>query len=109
VERLPQVALEDICFNAQQAAEKALKAVLQFNDIRFRFVHDLNELIVTLENNGVTVPERVQEAGTLTEYAVETRYPGEYEPVTDDECTEAVKLAADVVEWAKAIVVVEDA
>ncbi len=43
---------EDLCFETQQAAEKALKAVLLSKKIQFRFVHDLAEQITLLENNG---------------------------------------------------------
>ena len=50
---------EDLCYHAQQAAEKALKAVLVKRKIVFRFVHDLNELIDTLEKHGQKVPEQV--------------------------------------------------
>jgi len=32
---------EDLCFDAQQAAEKALKALLLARRIPFRFVHDI--------------------------------------------------------------------
>jgi hypothetical protein len=35
----------------------------------------------------------------LNDYAVVTRYPGEYEPVTDIEYLEAVEIAAKVIEW----------
>ncbi|MFQ5629890.1 MAG: HEPN domain-containing protein [bacterium] len=48
---------EDLCYNAQQAAEKALKAVLQHSSITFRYIHDLDELITSLENSKVIVPE----------------------------------------------------
>ena len=41
--------LEDLCFEAQQAAEKAIKAVLVFKGIKLRFVHDIAELL-TLPN-----------------------------------------------------------
>jgi len=43
---------EDLCFETQQAAEKALKAVLLSKKIQFRFVYDLAEQITLLENNG---------------------------------------------------------
>ena len=52
---------EDLSFHAQQAAEKALKAVLISRGITFRFVHDLNELVATLEQGGVTVPVEIKE------------------------------------------------
>jgi len=37
-----------------------------------------------LEKGGVKVPENLQNAKILTDYAVETRYPGDYEPVDED-------------------------
>ena len=42
---LPEGAFyEDLCFHAQQAAEKSLKAVYQHFGKRFRYTHELNEL-----------------------------------------------------------------
>ena len=32
---------EDLCFQAQQAAEKAIKVVYQYKDLNFRFTHNL--------------------------------------------------------------------
>ena len=49
IEKLPDVYWEDLCYDAQQACEKSLKALLIFNEIKFRFVHDIGELINTLE------------------------------------------------------------
>ena len=46
---LPEGAfLEDLCFHAQQAAEKALKALYVFYNIKFRYTHDLDELVTNL-------------------------------------------------------------
>jgi len=61
---------EDLCFEAQQAAEKALKAVLLAKGITFRFVHDLSELLTTLERNGVPLTDEVRNAAILTGEAV---------------------------------------
>ena len=41
--------LEDLCFHAQQAAEKAIKAVYVFEGLRFRYTHDLDELLSGLK------------------------------------------------------------
>lgn len=90
---------EDLCFDAQQAAEKALKALLLATDIPFRFVHDLGELLNLLTRAGVRVPEGVLEAAELTEYAVEARYPGPFEPVSEEEHRRALELATAVVDW----------
>lgn len=99
--KVKDVLWEDLCFDAQQAAEKSLKAVLLFHGIEFRFVHDLAEFLTLLENNGVSLPEEIREAATLTDFAVETRYPGPYEPITEDEYKTAVKNAEAVVVWAE--------
>ena len=37
--------LEDLCFDAQQAAEKAIKAILIYRGIAFPYVHDLGTLL----------------------------------------------------------------
>jgi len=90
--RISGVYLEDLCFDAQQAAEKALKALLICRGVRFPYVHDLK------------VPETVREAARLTRYAVVTRYPGLVEPVTWQEYKDAVTIAEAVVRWAQDIV-----
>ena len=40
--RVPDVELEDLCFEAQQAAEKAIKGVLIGLGIEFPYVHDVS-------------------------------------------------------------------
>ena len=91
---------EDLCFQAQQAAEKAIKAVYQYKELYFRYTHDLEELGKGLEDSGVPVPSAIKEAVILTKYAFETRYPGPFEPVTEEEYQEAVRLAESVIGWA---------
>jgi len=91
---------EDLCFDAQQAAEKAIKAVLVFRELEFRKTHDLRELLTLLSSGGHPIPEEIWEAVDLSDYAVETRYPGLSEPVSDKEYHDAVALAEAVVRWA---------
>lgn len=99
---LPEGAFyEDLCFHAQQAAEKALKAVYQHLGKRFRYTHDLDELVAGLQNEGVTVPTEVADAAILTSYAWEARYPGLSEPVSVEEYHEALRQAELVVSWAE--------
>lgn len=64
---------EDQCFLAQQAAEKAIKAVYQHKGLLFRYTHDLEELGKGLEDSGVPIPSVVKEATILTRYAFEER------------------------------------
>lgn len=96
---IPGVYLEDLCFDAQQAAEKALKALLIQRGVPFPYVHDLGELLTLLHEEGETVPEQVKEAGRLTRFAVATRYPGIAEPVSQEEYQEVVAIAERVVRW----------
>jgi len=99
--KLDQVYWEDLCFEAQQAAEKAIKAVLLSKGVRFRLVHDIAELLTLLEQNHVPVPEDIRAAAALTDYSVEARYPGPFEPVTENEFIEALSIAKAVVSWAE--------
>ncbi len=101
---LPAVYLEDLCFQAQQAVEKALKAVLLARNVRFSRTHDLAELISLLEANEQALPERVYAAAQLTVFAVGARYPGLTEPVTEEEYEATMALAAFVVRWAEQLV-----
>ncbi|MBF0362489.1 MAG: GNAT family N-acetyltransferase [Oligoflexia bacterium] len=99
--KIEDAVWEDYCFDAQQAAEKAIKAILIKRNIKFRFVHDIGELLTTLSNAGVVIPIEVEDAVALTVYAVESRYPGPFEEITEDEYLEAIKIAIEVVSWAQ--------
>ena len=95
-----EIYREDLCFQAQQAAEKSIKAVYQSKKLAFRYTHNIEELLTHLERSGVVIPDQIKAASELTHYAVEARYPGLTEPVSEDEYREAVRLAQAVVEWA---------
>jgi len=100
IEKPDDVFYEDLCFHAQQAVEKALKAVCVKNNIKFRLVHDIGELIETLSKNGIEIKDAIREATTMTEYAVEFRYPGTYEPLSENEYKKSIEIAEKVVKWA---------
>ena len=106
-EKTEAIFWEDFCFNAQQAAEKAIKAVFQHKSLTFRYVHDLEELLTNLEKNGIVVPEKVKEAEILTQYALDTRYPGDSELVDEEEYQHALVLAESVVNWAEGVLLEE--
>jgi HEPN domain-containing protein len=104
-QRKPKEAYwEDLCFEAQQATEKAVKSVLRFSGIDFPKTHDIGELLALLNQSGRKVPQAFWKADDLTQYAVETRYPGSAEPVTRSEYRQAIALAQNVVKWAENIV-----
>lgn len=93
---------EDACFHAQQCAEKALKALLLQLEIAFPRTHAIEVLLDLLKTRGITIPDEVDEAYELSEYAVQTRYPGEWEPVTKAEARRAMERAALVLAWVEA-------
>jgi len=95
----PQVLRENLCFHAQQAAEKSIKAVLVARGLAVPRTHNLRSLVDLLPPDITTPPDILLSAG-LTDYAVSSRYPGDYEEITEQEYQEALRLAAAVVTWA---------
>ncbi len=98
---IQNVYLEDLCYHAQQAAEKALKALCVLANIEFPKTHSLVRLMDLLQGTGVEIPEQIKAADVLTHYAVETRYPGFDEEILLQEYQEAYRLAESVVFWAE--------
>jgi HEPN domain-containing protein len=68
--------VEGALFHCQQAAEKALKAFLTWHDVRFRRVHDLEEIGKQCVEIDLTLGSLMGRAETLSEYASRFRYPG---------------------------------
>ena len=101
--RNSKILLEDLCFHAQQATEKALKAVLVLKSVPFLRTHNIRTLMDLLPED-LNLPEEAKGAPILTDYAVLARYPGDLEPVTEEEYLEAVRIAETVVRWAEKIV-----
>ena len=93
------VLLDDACYHAQQCVEKALKGLLTHYQIPFPRTHVLEALLDLIKNNGIDVPINVDKAYKLTQYAVQTRYPGEWEPVTKNETKQALESARLVLTW----------
>jgi HEPN domain-containing protein len=85
----PGVMAEAACFHAQQSAEKALKGLLSLRRIAFPRTHAIDVLLDLLKNAGTVIPPDGDEALTLSQYAVEARYPGNVEPIDRDEAKKA--------------------
>ena len=95
----PDILYEDLCFEAQQATEKALKALCITHKIIFPKTHNIEYLMELLEKQKIFIPHEVQMARLLTDYAVATRYPGGYEPVSKQDYEKASKIAELVLSW----------
>lgn len=99
----PGILFEDLCYQAQQAAEKAVKTIFISRNIAYPYIHTINTLLTILEMEGVFIPERIWLLSKLTVYATGTRYPG-FEPVTKQEYGEALRLAREAVAWAEEMI-----
>lgn len=91
---------DSICFHAQQAVEKLLKAYLTYLDIKAPKTHD----IATLLELCLSVDEKFKELDQekleeLTFYAVEIRYPDAFYQPSIEEAREALKQAINLKEF----------
>jgi HEPN domain-containing protein len=65
-----------VCFHCQQAAEKYLKALLQENGLVVPKTHELADILDLLVPGDVALARLTRKADSLTQYAVDYRYPG---------------------------------
>lgn len=98
------ILYEDLCFDAQQSAEKALKALCIHRGIEFEKVHSIAYLLGLLREDGVQPPPVVMDADGLTTYAVVTRYPGHDEVVDGEAWESAVAVARQTLAWVERMV-----
>ena len=82
-----------VCWLTQQSAEKALKAALVLEGVAFPFTHDLDALRNRLPE-GWLVRTIHSDLAELTQWAVETRYPGDWPEVTEEDAVRAESEAA---------------
>ncbi|HEX9710749.1 MAG TPA: HEPN domain-containing protein [Candidatus Thermoplasmatota archaeon] len=84
-------------FHAQQAAEKAIKAVLVERSGRYPRIHDLAVLA-----REAGAPAEIQKlCGHLSPAYVAARYPDAGAPPSTEEGTRLVAVAQEVVAWAR--------
>lgn len=89
---------DKICFHCQQAAEKALKALLVASEIRFPKTHDLRALLSLLSSAEVgDIVRPLSEIVDLNDYAVELRYPDDWYEPSQTETLRAIELAEKTV------------
>lgn len=79
--RSPAVPWDTVCFHAQQAAEKLLKALLVAHGQIVPRTHDLSALLGRTAATGAAVAPLAEDCQRLQPYAVLARYPGSpFEP-----------------------------
>lgn len=95
---------EDICFDCQQCAEKALKGVLVKRRGKYPKTHNIEMLATLIQKSGVKPPGSVLDSFGLTEFAHGLRYPGWSEAATEEDAREALRLARAVLRWCRKII-----
>jgi HEPN domain-containing protein len=98
--RLPDVRLGALCFHCQQAAEKALKAVLLRYQVEFPPTHNLQDLFNLLPSP-VSAPPEIKDAVHLSGFVIKGRYPLDFLDIQPAEYEKAVGLAEKVLRWAE--------
>jgi HEPN domain-containing protein len=89
-------------FHAQQAAEKALKAVLAARSVEFPRTHNLAHLLDLVREQGLLLPQDGQSLPRLTPFGATLRYDMELEENAEQalDRTWALEAARHTVEWA---------
>lgn len=98
--RAGRVPWDTVCFHAQQAAEKLLKAFLVFRGQTPARTHDLVVLLARCVEFDERLSVLEEDCRKLTVYAVGSRYPDDlFEPNREDalEVIEAAKRVRDQV------------
>jgi len=98
-----EVLPETLCFHAQQATEKTIKAVLVHVGVPVPKTHNIERLVDLLPCSIERVPLLIQ-ATLLSDYAVIFRYPSDEEPITEEDLAKAIGTAELVVGWAEKMV-----
>lgn len=92
---------EIVCFHCQQAVEKYLKALLIYNDENVQKTHNIDFLL----NRCKTYDKELEKyiGSSLSDYAVDLRYPDTRYIPTVEETEEAIKLMYKIIESVKKI------
>ena len=88
-------ALDTVCFHAQQAVEKSLKAILAFHDVSYPWRHDLGELLSLVKPLTPQIIPLEDQILRMTPYAVAARYDAEFDPLLF-EANQALDTANEV-------------
>lgn len=94
-----EMADDVVGFHAQQAVEKALKAVLVIHGIDFPHTHDLEYLVELATERGIEVQDSIIETEWLTPWAADLRYD---EPSSALDRSRALDVATAAAAWAAA-------
>jgi HEPN domain-containing protein len=92
------------CFHCQQAAEKAIKAVLACLDLPQPYTHDLHALLRPIRAHHDIAEHVLDAADALADYGVGPRYPSPRRLGSHAFAARAVADAEAIVDWARGLV-----
>lgn len=93
--------VEIICFHCQQAVEKSLEAVLAYYEDKIPKTHDITNLqtLCKVHTDKIHIDDEI--AGTITDFAVITRYVEDRRDFTEDTARFALKQTQQSLEMVK--------
>jgi len=100
--KAPEVSAWTVGFHAQQAVEKALKAVLMHRGVRYPFTHDLKALVELVDGAGVSLPPDALDLPYLTPFGTLFRYEDEEWGLPETVSLERmISWAESTIAWAR--------
>lgn len=96
---LPRVPVA-VCFHCQQAAEKALKAVIAAHHLMPPRTHDMATVARILRSRGHFMEGHLRiGVFSLNSYAVQSRYPGFGLEPNEEDAREAIEVTGQILRW----------
>lgn len=91
-----------ICFHFQQSAEKYLKAFIIANELEFRPIHNLLELLEICREKEPRIEEIEEDCRYLNPFYIDTRYPVHWPTHYDKEIAiKARDSAEEIRKWVR--------
>ena len=86
---------DTVSYHCQQCVEKYLKALLILRNLISREPHDL-VILFNLLKDVETLPLQVEKVQPLNRYSIESRYPGDWEPIEESEARSAFEMVRNI-------------
>ena len=93
--------MEKICYNCQQSVEKALKAILAYNEVEIPRTHNIWQLVNECIKYEPSIQMEERIANKMTDYATISRYPDNMTAWTDADAKLALKHAKITLDMVK--------
>lgn len=90
---------EYVAFNCQQSAEKYLKAYIIANDLKFKYTHDLVELLRICVEKDKDFNKLKRYVEELTPFYIESRYPDLVGAITYERARLALSVAKKIAKF----------